>query len=188
MPSTRVRVRVPLCGSTISQMPTIDGQRRPDQPHDQRADRVGREGGGDQEGAGDDEDPADEDRGPDGGDGGHEDRDAADHDREDADGHQRLPAAGQAVAHLRIHRCSSDLHGRNPKRPRGRARAPARRSRTHLRTALSETPVLATDGAGSSSPRSPPGAAHAAVDPLFAPGRPRPARAATAVPASPASP
>ena len=33
----------------------------------------------------------------------------------DADGHQRLPAARQALADLRVHRRSSDLHAHDPK-------------------------------------------------------------------------
>ena len=48
---------------------------------------------------------------------GHHDRDAADDDRQHPDGHQRLPAPRQARADFRVHRRSSDLHGRNPKRP-----------------------------------------------------------------------
>ncbi len=60
--------------------------------------------------AGDQQDPADEDRGPDRGDGRHDDRDAADDDRDDPDRHQRLPAAREPLANLRVQRRSTHLH------------------------------------------------------------------------------
>ena len=110
MPSTRVRVRVPLCGSTISQTPTITVssaqiKRRTTVPIE-----WAEKAAATRKAPAMSEDPADEDRRPDRGDGGHEDRDAADDDREDADRHQRLPAPRQPLANLRVHRRSSHLH------------------------------------------------------------------------------
>ena len=63
MPSTRVRVRVPLWGSRISQRPTTKVRSAQASRGEEAADAVGGEGRRGEDGADDDEDDADEDRG-----------------------------------------------------------------------------------------------------------------------------